>query len=309
MLRWRILLGAVFIAALVALCWLDAHAGIPGIWLLPLAVGVGLLASSELLRMFAARGMTPLAWTVYLGNTLVIVSNWAPYLGGGTVDARFGALGPLAWPAAALAATVLLVFAGEMQRYTEPHGITERLALALFAVMYVGFNLSFVVALRFLGPHGGPAGAWGLAALASLILVVKLGDTGAYAVGRLVGRHKMAPRLSPGKTVEGAIGGLACSCFGAWLGLVWLLPAMAGGATSNGTTSGGPWWGWMVYGLLVGAAGMLGDLAESLLKRDAGQKDSSVWMPGFGGVLDVIDSLLLAAPVAWLCWALGVAGR
>jgi phosphatidate cytidylyltransferase len=308
MLRWRILLGAVFIAALVALCWLDAHASIPGIWLLPLAIMVGVLASGELLRLFAARGMTPLTWTVYLGNTLVIVSNWIPYAWGGAADASAGALGPLAWPAAALAVTVLLVFSGEMLHYTVPHGITERLALALFAVVYVGFSLSFVVALRFLGPPGGPAGAWGLPALASLILVVKLGDTGAYTVGRLVGRHKMAPLLSPGKTIEGAIGGLAFSCLGAWLALKWLLPAMTGAAPSEGTSSAGPWWGWIVYGLLVGAAGMLGDLAESLLKRDAGRKDSSDWMPGFGGVLDVIDSLLLAAPVAWLCWALKVAG-
>ena len=69
------------------------------------------------------------------------------------------------------------------------------------------------------------------------------------------------------------------------------------------------WWGWIVFGLLVGAAGMVGDLAESLLKRDVGVKDSSTWMPGFGGVLDILDSLLLSAPVAWFCWATGIVGR
>ncbi len=115
----------------------------------------------------------------------------------------------------------------------------------------------------------------------------------------------MAPRLSPGKTIEGAIGGLAASCLGAWIALDWLVPGDA--PTSRRTP--GPSWGWIVYGLLVGAAGMLGDLAESLLKRDAGVKDSSTWMPGFGGVLDILDSMLLAAPVAWLYWALGIAGR
>lgn len=303
MLHWRILLGAVLIAALVALCWLDARAGIPGIWLMPLAIVVGLLAGDELLRMFALGRTTPQAWTVHLGNTLVILSNWAPLV---WPDA---ALGPLAWPALALAAAVLLIFGSEMLRFVEPdersrRAITERLALALLAVVYVGFTLSFVVALRFLGPRDGPVGASGIAALVSLILVVKLGDTGAYTVGRLVGRHKMAPRLSPGKTIEGAIGGLAASCLGAWIALDWLFPAMA-----DKPATLGPSWGWAVYGLLVGGAGMLGDLAESLLKRDAGVKNSSSWMPGFGGVLDILDSVLLAAPVAWLCWAVGIAGR
>jgi phosphatidate cytidylyltransferase len=69
-----------------------------------------------------------------------------------------------------------------------------------------------------------------------------------------------------------------------------------------------PAWGWLAYGLIVGVAGMLGDLAESLIKRDLGRKDSSDWMPGFGGVLDVLDSILFAAPVAYLCWALGLVG-
>ena len=70
----------------------------------------------------------------------------------------------------------------------------------------------------------------------------------------------------------------------------------------------GPASGWFIFGLLMGAVGMLGDLAESLLKRDVGCKDSSAWMPGFGGVLDILDSLLLSAPIAWLCWSLGIVG-
>jgi phosphatidate cytidylyltransferase len=65
----------------------------------------------------------------------------------------------------------------------------------------------------------------------------------------------------------------------------------------------------LAYGLLVGAAGIIGDLAESLLKRDVGRKDSSTWLPGFGGVLDMVDSVLIAAPVAWACWLLGLVGR
>ena len=85
---------------------------------------------------------------------------------------------------------------------------------------------------------------------------------------------------------------MAFSAFGAWLVLFWIWPRVVGGAPAS-------WAEWLAFGLLVGAAGMVGDLAESLLKRDAKMKDSSRWLPGFGGVLDIVDSLLFAAPVAY----------
>jgi phosphatidate cytidylyltransferase len=103
--------------------------------------------------------------------------------------------------------------------------------------------------------------------------------------------------LSPGKTVEGAIGAVVFAILGAWFAITWLTPRITGGVAAE------PVGGWIVFGFLVGIAGLLGDLAESLLKRDLGRKDSSGWMPGFGGVLDVLDSILLAAPVAYICWA------
>jgi phosphatidate cytidylyltransferase len=165
----------------------------------------------------------------------------------------------------------------------------------LFAVVYVGLLLDFVVLLRL---------AYGVAALASLVIVVKMADTGAYAVGRLLGRHKMAPVLSPGKTWEGAVGALLLASAASWATFAWLVPAAAPDDLAPGMPGG-----WLVFGLLIGVMGMLGDLAESLLKRDAGLKDSSRWMPGFGGVLDLLDSILLAAPAAYACWALGVVGR
>ena len=135
-----------------------------------------------------------------------------------------------------------------------------------------------------------------------------MGDTGAYTVGRLCGgrffRRKLAPKLSPGKTIEGAIGGLAFACIGAAVAFEWLVPQMIGDSTGGGTSVGR----WLFFGLVVAAAGMVGDLAESLLKREAGRKDSSDWLPGFGGVLDLLDSILFAAPIAYLCWASGLVG-
>ena len=82
------------------------------------------------------------------------------------------------------------------------------------------------------------------------------------------------------------------------MAVLYALAAMVGAAISQ------PPWAWIVFGLVVGLAGLLGDLAESLFKRDMGSKDSSTWMPGFGGVLDLLDSILFAAPVAFLCWLL-----
>ncbi|HEV7225791.1 MAG TPA: phosphatidate cytidylyltransferase [Pirellulales bacterium] len=288
MLRWRILLGALFIAGLVGICWADVHARTPGVWLLPLALLLAGLAGDEMLRLMRSGNLRPLAWPIHAGNALLIAANYAPQ-----ALAAGDPLGPFGWLMLASAAGVMLAFVAEMRRYSGPGRVTEHLGAAVLAQAYIGLMLSFMIQLRLLG---------GMAALLSLVIVVKMCDTGAYAVGRLAGRHKMTPLLSPGKTFEGLAGGLAFACFGSWLAFEHLVPWMFPGGASRAA----PAWGWLAYGLLVGSAGVIGDLAESLLKRDAGQKNSSDWMPGFGGVLDILDSVLLAAPVAYLCWALGL---
>ncbi|HUY35398.1 MAG TPA: phosphatidate cytidylyltransferase [Pirellulales bacterium] len=298
---WRLTLGTAFITALAGLAWLDQHASRPGTYLFPLALVLTLACGGELLGLLSAREMRPVPWVVQGGNLLIVSSNLAPlfwgpgFLGRGFLG-RGDPLGTFGWPAAALALALLAAFAAEMWRYTGPGHVTESLSAAILAFAYVGLLMSFVVQLRLL--EGGQVG---IAALLSLAIVVKMCDTGAYTIGRLMGRHKMAPLLSPKKTVEGAIGGLVFACAGSWLAFRWLVPAIIGAGRPLA-----PVGGWLAYGLLVGGAGMLGDLAESLLKRDLGRKDSSMWMPGFGGVLDVLDSILPAAPVAYLCWAFGL---
>ena len=266
------LLGTLIVAALVGLGWLDARSASAGLWLMPVAVAFTVLATQEVLRLARAGDLRPLAWTVYLGNLLIVLGGWFSTGGG---------------PFWALAVGLLLVFVGEMRRYEKPDRVLANIAAAVFALVYVGVMLAFAVRIRL---------DWGLAAMGAWIISVKMGDIGAYTVGRLIGRHKMAPTISPGKTWEGAGGALVFSCLGAWACFTWLLPA----------ADHRPAWGWLPLGLLMGGVGMVGDLAEALLKRDAGLKDSSSWMPGFGGVLDILDSLLLSAPVAWLCWAWGM---
>ena len=323
MLRWRLLFGALLIAGLLGLCWLDFRAtgesgwfAPPGGWLFPLAVVAGILASVELVGFYRKLPVRPRSGLIYVGNLAIILSNIVPILW--PRCAANLVLGPLGWPFLVSALAMLAAFFCEMHRYQKPGGVIQRLALAAFAFSYVGVLMSFVVQLRLF--HGLLPGrdAWGLIALLSMITVVKMGDSGAYTIGRLFGRHKMAPVLSPGKTWEGFAGALLFAAIGSWVVFTWLVPwAMSGVTTSSGANPGAAisgvaaistGWGWLIYALVVGVAGLLGDLAESLLKRDVGAKDSSAWLPGFGGVLDILDSLLFAAPVAYLCWILGMVG-
>jgi phosphatidate cytidylyltransferase len=151
----------------------------------------------------------------------------------------------------------------------------------LLGAVYLGALGGTVAALRTLDPIGD--GAWRL----TLLLVVIMGsDTAAFFVGHALGRHRLAPQVSPGKTVEGAIGGILGGVAGA-LAVVALglpqVPLLAAGA----------------LGALVAGLGILGDLDESLLKRWAGVKDSGVLFPGHGGMLDRLDSLLFGAPVLY----------
>lgn len=292
MLRWRLLLGAALIAALVGVMAADIHHSTPGTWLLVLALAAGLAGANEVVSLLAAGGYRPLASVIYGGTLLVIASNILPLHWRPVGEDR--ALERLVWPLVAFAATLLAAFIGEMRRYERPGGVMVNVALAIFGVAYIGLLLSFALQLRLLG---GPQD--GIVALGALVIVVKFGDTGAYTVGRLIGRHKMTPVLSPGKTWEGAAGGLAFATLGAWLAFTFL--PRATGHTLSQTA-----WSWLLFGPVVGVAGMLGDLAESLFKRDVGRKDSSDWMPGFGGVLDILDSILFAAPVAYLCWWAGM---
>jgi phosphatidate cytidylyltransferase len=130
-----------------------------------------------------------------------------------------------------------------------------------------------------------------------LLCVVWAGDTVAMYVGRSLGRHKLAPRLSPGKTWEGAVGSLAGSLL-VTAGLIALANQLVRREILI-LAYPGPAWTWLLLAVLVNIAAQAGDLAESALKRSAGVKDSGTLLPGHGGILDRIDALLIAAPVLW----------
>lgn len=313
MLVWRLTLGTLFVAILAGLCWLDIGAPRPGMYLWPLAICLGLLGASELLAMFRARGQLPNQWVVYGGIAIVLISAGMPIVV--TSPPRGASTIQLGWLAIGIAAALLLAAIAALRRYPSSGQATTDLALELFAVLYLGGLIGFLVQLRLLGINfAADRGQLGMLALLSLVLIVKLSDIGQYTVGRCCGRHKLSPRISPGKTWEGVFGGLVFAEIGAvvtW----WLSKKLGSEATGIGPVFGGDSVGQVaaaaVYPLALAAAGIVGDLTESLLKRDAGVKDSSTWMPGFGGVLDLLDSLLAAAPVAYVFWtatAIGLSG-
>ncbi|MFD7707602.1 phosphatidate cytidylyltransferase [Streptomyces sp. NPDC059785] len=180
-----------------------------------------------------------------------------------------------AWVAMALTALAVLVW-----RMTEPpEGYLKDVTAGLFAAFYVPFLATFVAMM--LTADDGP---WRV--LVFLLLTV-VSDTGAYAVGWRFGKRKLAPRISPGKTREGLLGAVAFAM-------------VAGALCMQFLIDGGTWWQGLLLGLAVAVSATLGDLGESMIKRDLGIKDMGTLLPGHGGIMDRLDSLLPTAPVVWL---------
>ena len=188
--------------------------------------------------------------------------------------------------AAIMNSAVTLVLIGSLafySRHKQVEGMVTAAGGALFAFVYLGMMFGFLVLIR------REESAW---VVLWVLVSTKASDIGAYFVGRSIGRHKMIPWLSPGKTWEGFFGGVIASAGVAALG-AWLL-------SRSGAAEIPPMAG-VIFGIVFGVVGPVGDLVMSLVKRDAGIKDAGSSLPGFGGVLDVIDSVLLAAPAAyWL---------
>lgn len=242
--------------------------------LLLLALAVGVLVTRELVALIPAENR-PREWLCLLGVVAFVSLPFAVQsLGGLTPTAR--EISPFAF-----AGFVLLALLVEMFFYRQPGQCVTRVAHAVFIVGYLGLLPSFFLMIRWLSSeHSG----W---MLALAIFVPKCCDIGAYASGRIFGKHPFTPRLSPKKTWEGIAGGLVFSIGVAVVAgeFVPVFPHGIGEAAA--------------FGLVLGIAGILGDLAASMIKRDALAKDSSGAVPGFGGVLDVIDSILFAGPVAY----------
>jgi phosphatidate cytidylyltransferase len=285
-------MGAVLILLTVGVLLVDGKLAPWYPFLFALLLVLDLLACHELLGLMGPT-RRPWPWLCYLAVALLIVVNWPVHL---WPWAREISADPLRLVLGTYAAVVLAGFILALATYQpapespDASDTVTKLALTLFLASYLGLLPCFLAQLRWpASVRAVDANTHAVVALALAIFIPKCCDTGAYTVGRLVGRHKMTPVISPGKTWEGLAGGLVTAMVAA-VAINRLGPALPG---SDLTAVG--------FGLTVGGAGVLGDLAESLLKRQYRQKDASHAMPGFGGVLDVVDSIVFAAPVAY-CW-------
>ncbi len=247
-------IGVLLAGAVVASLFVDKRAFVA---LAVLAIMAAVVELSRAMRSHAgALPWIPLA----IGAGAVLVAAYA----GGTQ--------------ALVVATLLLAVAGVVMTVISDDATRSRAASSsVFVVCYVAFLAGFAILLAV--PSDGPR------RVLALVATVVCSDTGGYAVGVFLGKHPMAPSVSPKKSWEGFAGSVAaCAlCGGLYLPLV-----------LHGT-----WWQGVLFGLAVVVAATVGDLSESLIKRDLGIKDMGTLLPGHGGVMDRVDSLLLAAPVAW----------
>ncbi|MGH7686150.1 MAG: phosphatidate cytidylyltransferase [Candidatus Dormibacteria bacterium] len=242
---------------------------VAALWLGTAAVAalVGLtvvVGSYELRGLLAKMGLPPPVWILYPLSLWLAIRLALP---AAYQDAQ--------WPLLAALTAGLLAAVALKTGF-------DRWAAAVGASVYLGFGLGFFLAL-YLWPSTGEH--FGLRLVLLVILASIAGDTAAYFTGRAVGRHRFFASISPHKTVEGAIGGAVATI---------LVVALAGPALVGiGTAAGAG------LGALITIAAQGGDLAESAVKRQAGEKDSSHLIPGHGGLLDRVDSLVLVAPVAY----------
>jgi phosphatidate cytidylyltransferase len=241
----------------------------------PAPVGVGIVGVAvaigfrEYLELLTARGLAPFA----LAGALVTAATFAQVAFSG-------------WPGVPLAPVAMLIaLVPVLVRRGEFAATVPAAAGTLFGALYLGGLGGAIAALRILSPASlGPA------RILLLMAIVMAADTLAFFAGSLFGRHKLAPAISPGKTVEGALGALLGGVLGAWAVQATLLPVPRMHA--------------IALGLAVSAAAIAGDLFESLLKRWAGVKDSGALFPGHGGMLDRLDSLLFGGAVLYYYFSL-----
>ncbi|QDT15643.1 phosphatidate cytidylyltransferase [Alienimonas californiensis] len=321
----RLLSAAILIPGFLGLCWLDHRSGPTAPALFVALLAIGWTATAELVRLFPPpaappapepgdeedtpadywadpKAARPSLLAAGLGVTFALLGAWAPHwfvhADDPTLPATLSptnALTGLGGVTIGVAAGLILAAVRRVLRFDRPGGHAEGLAAEAFGLLYVGGLLAVTAQLRWVGGPDGDGSA-GYLAIGSLIAAAKCGDTGAYFTGRLLGKRKLIPRVSPGKTWAGAVGALFWAAVGTTLWL-WLAGESFGRGELDFLRAA-------VFGAAVGLAGLFGDLVESVLKRDAGVKDAGALLPGMGGVLDVLDSLLLAGPVAVLLWSL-----
>ena len=279
MLRYRLLFGTlmtlVFTAVVIFDGWLDGSLTstatddklIQGTILCLLVILLIIPAQFELSKLAAAKNLKIFLPVSVTASILFAISCYMQQL----VEFQQETYLSL------LSAFVLLALLLYQYKFHGTSGVLANCGASYFSILYLGLLSSFFIAIRI---------EFGLWSLLMFVFVVKSADIGAYSIGSLFGKHKFSPKISPGKTWEGMGGAIGAAIIVA-IGFSLICDIML-------------WWPAIIFGLVFAFVGQLGDLAESMIKRDAEQKDSADKVPGFGGVLDIVDSPLVAAPLAYL---------
>jgi phosphatidate cytidylyltransferase len=252
-----------------------------------LVIAFAAVAVNEFYNFISAKGANPHRLLGTLGTVALPLAMW---------------VGDAFWATSLMTAVLLTVMILQLVE-REIHEAIASVSATFFGVFYVGWLLSHAVSVRMIERdlvHRYGAGAAGIDADVGFfyfmlcICVAVLCDTGAYFVGRAYGRRQLAPAISPNKTVEGALGGVAVGALAA-VAVKVAFDLFVPGDLARDLGYGAA----LVFGIVIAAVSILGDLVESLLKRDAALKDAGALLPGVGGVLDRIDSGLLAIPVTY----------
>jgi phosphatidate cytidylyltransferase len=252
----RLVVGAIGLPLVLGLVWLG------GWWVVGLALAAGLIALHELYTM--VRPLGPLVAAGYAGLALTIVATHSHRLD---------------WMLGAVFSTIVLSFLLKGIADTRAP-VTAAVGATLLGSVWIGLGLAHLVLIRGI-PHHAQLAAF------VVLLAVWAGDTMAYFIGRLAGRHKLAPAISPGKTWEGFVAGTIATVFVCWVALY----KDRDDFLSN--------WQAVVLGVVIAVVGPLGDLFESALKRDMQVKDSGRLLAGHGGMLDRVDAILFATVAAF----------
>ena len=271
-LKTRILIGSAMLALFFSILYLD-HFFSTDIFIALISLFIGSVGLLEFYKMARGEGVSPFRISGLICGILIFLNVWLSVRGEQTDSFNLLNTGILV----ILLFIVFLVqgFRGNLSE------ALKNISVTILGVLYVFFLLSFSMALYHI-PGGN-----GVFDFLFVVLISKVADIGGYLFGRKYGKHKLSPNISPKKSVEGLIFGLVLSVV-----VAWVLCSLTGKWIVS--------WQWITpFALIVSMAGVFGDLAESLLKRGVNVKDSGNYIPEFGGVLDVIDSLLVSVPVAY----------
>ncbi len=263
-----------------------------GFWMLPLGGYLIFGSAMECTALVRSTAFGAIDRPALIGCSGIMIASTVPVLWPlcGEPYPTDCSIGKLGWPMTAAVFAIVGTFAWQLPNYGRDNHHFERAILAGWISVYFGICFAFWIATRMVGSSG-----WGLYLMVGVIVITKFSDAGAYFAGRCFGKRKLCPSVSPGKTVEGLVGGMLVAIVAAWIYFGICAPRVF---PANSVVV--RWQAILALGVLLTVAGLFGDLIESVFKRQAQAKDSGKLMPGLGGLWDVTDSLLPAPAVAYL---------